>query len=116
MSMRRSLLLFKHQPPRRFFCNRSAGQKEEYPFGEYPFDRFVLPVILGGAATGSVLGGVTTYKNLYNKDDYFDCVMHTTCGACMGMVSGFATIILLPIIVPVAITIAIAGGKLPPPK
>ena len=111
MSMRRSLLLLKHQPPRRFFCNHSRQNKE------YPFDRFVLPVILGGAGTGSVLGGVTTYKNLYNKGDYFDCVMHTTCGACMGMVSGFASIILLPIIVPVAITIAIAKGvKFPPEK
>ena len=102
MSLRRSLFLLKPQPQRRQFCN-NAKQTEQPSF-----DMMAFAAVLGGAVAGGALGGVTTYNSLYHKHDYYDCVMQTTCGSCMGMVSGMATIILLPVIVPVATFIAVA--------
>ena len=67
----------------------------------------VRSVLCIGSVAGAVKGGITCYNSVVRNYSYSDAVATTTLGTLIGFGQGFATVCLSPIIIPIAMMIAV---------
>ena len=83
------------------FCSKSQQSTTT------KIEKCFVTVLCIGSVAGAVKGGITCYNSVVRNYSYSDAVATTTLGTLIGFGQGFATVCLSPIIIPIAMMIAV---------